>query len=83
MHKEKTMSRKNGKVTPHEFVKAWQTSTSVIEVAKKTNMKLGNVRSRASVYRKKGFPLRSMRRGRQAVDWNGLADYARKLEVKK
>lgn len=70
------------KPTPKEFVKAWQESSSLEEVARKLGMKPKTVHSRASFYKRKGVPLKKMRGGR-SVDWDELKKYAREcLEEK-
>ena len=45
------------------FVKAWQTSNTVAEVATKTGLKTPSVMARASKYRSLGIGLKNMKRG--------------------
>lgn len=59
------MAKKNNQtvsVSPEEFVKAWQSSTSIDEVAAKTHMKPFSVVARASRYRKLGVKLKQFER---------------------
>jgi len=71
------------KATPKQFVKAWQESSSLKEVAEKLGMKPTTANSRASFYRSKGIPLKKMRGGR-FVDWDELKQFAREcLEEEK
>jgi len=73
---------KRKKCTPQEFVKAWQASESVLQVAVETGLTLIAVRGRAASYRRHGVPLHKMNRGagRKKTDWNALADLARKIK---
>lgn len=64
------------KPTPKEFVKAWQSSSSAKEVAKKLGMHIKTVRSRVTFYRRKGVPLKKMAGGR-SIDWGEMKEYAR------
>ena len=52
------------KVDMEQFIRAWQGSTSVKEVAKKTGLKEGTCQQRATKYRTKHLvPLKNMKRG--------------------
>jgi len=63
--------------TPKEFITAWQTSTTVAEVAAKLRMRKGPIRVRAHRYRKRGIPLKQyVPLELPVVDWAGLAEYA-------
>lgn len=55
-------------VTPEEFVRAWQSSESTDEVAKKTGRKASACQVRASAYRKRGIKLKYFSTGRVDVD---------------
>ncbi len=69
---------------PNEtFVRIWQTSDSVREVAERAGTTRGAASTRASVMRRNGVPLRYFNeaRDREPVDWDGLADIARSVEV--
>jgi len=48
------------KATPEQFLKTWQESKSVDEVAEKLKMKPSAVRSRVSMYRKLGVKPKKM-----------------------
>lgn len=64
-----------------EFVEVWQSSDNADEVAEKLKLSSGSVRGTASQLRKKGVPLKYMRRGlRGNVDYGELAELARKLD---
>lgn len=67
------------KPTPKEFIAAWQSSSSVKEVAEKLGMKPKTASSRASFYKSKGIPLKRMSGGR-AIDWDEMKEYAQSLE---
>lgn len=45
------------------FVRVWQESKSVAEVAERTGLAVSSVHSRAARYRKLGIPLRKMPHG--------------------
>lgn len=63
--------------SPEEFIACWQQADSVNEVAMTLNMTTSGVTSRASLYRKKGIPLKTFdRRGSEPLDWNRLAKLA-------
>lgn len=76
--KETKTSEGNGKVriAPEDFVIAWQSSTTIDEVAVKLDMSRMSVRQRAYSYRRKGVPLKSMRSSVRRVDWEALRDLA-------
>jgi hypothetical protein len=67
-------------VSPQKFVEAWQTSSSVAEVASKLRMKKNQVRVRACRYRQRGVPLKDIPPAPlPEVDWEGLSRYAAEL----
>ena len=57
------------------FIRAWQSSTSVAEVAKKTDYDLVTARSVANYLRGKGVPLQKFKK-RSETDWAALARLA-------
>ena len=63
------------KIGPEEFIKVWQTSDSLADVATKTGLANNSVRSRGIYYRKKGVPLKKLA-GPYRNDWKALAEYA-------
>lgn len=66
-----------GPVSPDEFVKVWQSSESLAEVATRLKMTKDACRSRAEMYRRKGVPLQDLRRRASPhVNWNGVAAVA-------
>ena len=66
--------------TPPEFIKAWQTSSAVAEVASKLRMKKDQVRVRAFRYRQRGVSLKQFPPVELPVwDWDELAAYAADL----
>ena len=66
-------------VTAEEFIRAWQTSESVDEVAEKIKQDRQNIFSRAHFYRKNGVVLKSMKTGRPKNDWKALRELAESL----
>ena len=62
------------RTTPEQFVEIWQTADNIDEVSKKAGIKPESARMRASLYRKKGVPLKRMTRSRRS--WEDLADLA-------
>ena len=73
--------RKYSLATPREFVKAWQESSYVREVAKKVGSTKSACSRRATRYRRMGVPLKNMD-GMDyyfPTDWDELAEYAREL----
>jgi len=69
-------------VSAEEFVRAWQTSSELPEVARKTGLRPESVRARAQRFRKKGVPLKKLgaRGGRPATDWAALKRLAEELQ---
>ncbi len=76
-------SRRNAatvRVPPKEFVRVWQTSKTVAEVAQRLRAKKGTCRVRAFRYRKMGVPLKVYPPVEvELPDWDELADYAAEL----
>lgn len=74
------VKRKNTvKVSPEQFIYAWQTSESVDEVQQKTGLTVEVIYSRSTSYRREGVPLKKFpRRSAKANkrDWGALASYA-------
>src|SRR5688500_245504 len=75
--------RRNGeavRVTPRQFIQAWQQSTSVAEVAAKVGRKKNACRVRAYRYRQLGVPLKEFPPVEvELPDWDELAQYAASL----
>jgi hypothetical protein len=72
--------RKYTHATPREFVKAWQESSYVREVARKVGSTKGACCRRAYRYRQMGVPLKCMWDVPvEGTDWEKLAEYAREL----
>lgn len=70
-------------VTPEEFVRAWQGSSSMAEVAEKTGLRVESVRARGHRFRKRGVPLKKLAaQGRPATDWEALKKLAQELAPK-
>jgi hypothetical protein len=66
------MGRQNYEVSAEEFVRAWQQSSSVDEVAEKLGMPKPIVLARASTYRQKGVKLKAVKRGAKGLDVDTL-----------
>jgi hypothetical protein len=63
--------------TAQEFVKAWQESSSIGEVAAKVRAKKNACRVRAYRYRKMGVPLKAFPPPDvEVMGWDDLAKYA-------
>ena len=60
------------KVTPEDFVRAWQAADSVQAVIDATSLSYLAVTKRASDYRKKGVNLKKMTHGRRSIDVDAL-----------
>lgn len=73
------MNTNDQKVTPEEFIKAWQTSSSVAEVAEKTKLTAKKVYNRRNSYKKKGVPLKDFKRTAIKTNWAELAKLAKSL----
>jgi hypothetical protein len=58
-------------VSPEDFVRAWQSSSSIAEVVKKLGMSKSSVASRASYYRQNGVRLKRLNTGR-SLDTDAL-----------
>ncbi len=78
------MSKKNGRVSPEEFVRIWQGAKSIADAAKKAGLSTGSAVGRAVIYRKKGIPLKKFPRGGHGytIDYAALAILARSLSPK-
>ena len=59
-------------VSPEQFVKVWQSSSTIDEVMLKTNMKRNTVYGRVNSYRKKKVSLKTMKRPHKKLDIDGL-----------
>jgi hypothetical protein len=70
-------------VSAREFVRIWQTTTSVAEVAKKVGRSKNACRVRAFRYREwRGVPLKYFPPVElEELDWGELAKYAESLET--
>lgn len=61
-------------ITPGaDFVRAWQSSQSTSEVARKLGCQIASVSRRACLYRKNGVPLKSFTRRKDYSDLAALA----------
>ena len=69
------------KIPAAEFVTAWQTSSSIAEVAKRTGLIGNTAYQRAIRYRKMGIGLKRFEtaRGPRPLDIGALAQLAKKL----
>lgn len=69
------------KVTPEDFVTKWQKSDTIEEFIKATGLSEGGAQSRASNYRKRGIPLKKLKKTnpRQRTDWDALKKLATDL----
>ncbi len=78
------MSKKNGHVSPEEFIRIWQGAKNIADAAKKAGLSTGSAIGRAMIYRKKGIPLKKFPRGRTGyvLDYAALAALARSLSPK-
>jgi hypothetical protein len=77
------MKKKNKPVDPEFFIKAWQTTESIAEVALATGMQVASARVRAALYRKKGIPLKKFPRSTfTKLDITYLTKFAKKLASK-
>ena len=77
---EKKPGRRKYNVSPEEFVTAWETSETPLEVATKLNMPKPIVLARASSYRAVGVRLNKMTRKRvDSLDIAGLNNLIAKL----
>jgi hypothetical protein len=76
---EKKAKTPKAMVAPEAFVKAWQTSESVEQVAEATGLKVGSIRLRAAKYRKLGIELKQFERARKALDVEALKQLAAEL----
>jgi hypothetical protein len=76
---EKRMAA-NGNAERREFIKAWQESNSVAEVASKVRRSKNACRVRASRYRERGILLKEFPPVEyEPEDWGELARYAEEL----
>lgn len=69
--------------SPREFVKAWQESANLRQVARKVGSTRDACSRRAWRYRKMGVPLKFMAEVPcESIDWDEMAEYARELAPK-
>lgn len=61
-----------------EFIKVWQTSGSIDEIARKTGKTKRRLYSLASFYRSKGVALKKFRAA--PINWKEMAELAESLE---
>jgi hypothetical protein len=67
-------------VSPRQFIQAWQTSSSLAEVAAKVRLNNNACRVRAYRYRQLGVPLKEFPPVEvELPDWDELAQYAASL----
>jgi hypothetical protein len=72
--------RKSTHATPREFIKAWQESTYVRDVARKVGSTKRACSRLATRCRDMGVPLKLMAEVPcEPTDWDALAEYAREL----
>lgn len=62
------------------FVRAWQESTTIAEVVRKTGLKIASVRSKATKYRKAGVPLKEIAPETSRLDYARLTEIAQGLK---
>lgn len=78
----RTKAENDAPVAPRDFVFAWQSSSSVAEVSKKTRSTKNAVRVRAHRYREMGVPLKQyLALEFEPIDWDSLAAYAESIEA--
>jgi hypothetical protein len=64
-------------VSAREFVRIWQSSNSLADVAKQVNRTKNAVRVRAFRYRERGIPLKEFAAvDVELIDWDELAEFA-------
>src|SRR4029079_1471264 len=69
-----------GTVSPREFIRAWQESSSLAEVAQRVRGKKNACRVRAYRYRQEGGPLKAFPVVEvEPPDWDELAEFAASL----
>lgn len=74
------MDTPQSRPNPVEFIKAWQTSSTLAEVASKLRMTKPQCRVRACRYRQRGVPLKQFPPVELPVwDWDELAALAESL----
>jgi hypothetical protein len=72
MQKRKPQPEAPERVSPEDFIRAWQSSSTTAEVARRLDMRRGTVIERARFYRERGVKLQPLGR----VDWRSMADLA-------
>jgi transposase len=71
------MSNQNQKpMSPEDFVRVWQRSNSITEVADHFEREYSTIYQKAKAYRKAGIPLKEMPRSRRKLDINALKQLA-------
>lgn len=77
MKKEKKKGAQRYHISAEDFVRIWQSSSSITEVMKATNMPINAVYSRVNSYRAKDIVLKRMQRTANVLDVNKLNEIAR------
>jgi hypothetical protein len=78
---ERSEERKSYNVSATDFIKVWQSSTSVQEVSEKLGMPVPIVHARASSYRKAGVRLKNFPKTHgRALDIEALNELIDKME---
>ena len=62
------------RLSPEDFVRAWQQAESPLEVALATGLTVQQACARATAYRRRGVPLQRFSR---SPNWDALAEIAR------
>jgi len=65
---KKTKPNKATPISDADFIAAWQNSSGTLEVAEKTGLTRNYVRTRASVLKKNGAPLKKFKAGRRKAN---------------
>lgn len=67
------------KISPEEFIHAWQTSDSLEEVCRKLDLNNGACHCRAYMYRRIGINLKEFPKGKKVLDAAKLNELAQSL----
>lgn len=72
------MANGKSKIDPKDFVKYWQSLDETEEIANKLGTTREKVIQLASIYRRKGVPLKKMKKGPSKTDLTELVTLAKK-----
>lgn len=66
-------------INPKVFIKVWQESSRITEVAEKLGISRQCVQQKGNQFRQHGVPLKRLK-NKLKLDWPALSDYAKEID---